>query len=639
MSIPFSAEIDESTLDFVTSYDAYSNNNSAPTVVVNNNNVPTTNCNNFNYNSNFNLNTYQGNYRGSSPSSFSSTGSPSSCGPFESADDSGLDRTNMSSCTSYYSASGDTTTQMSCTTNDSTASTVNSFSTLSFNSNRPFFQSLQQQLNGRTYNFNGSSNPSPCVSTPHSETPSPFRSPSGSFSNSPRPINISSPPLSIPQSVSSPSPSTTSSNSFSLSRIEVEGESTLLEFPSTRTIERQNHTTVSRLSSDMMTSLSTARTAMSPCQEQQQLSGKAPPSESCFPPSTGISKDGSVVELKLLSQPSRHHRARYRTEGSRGAVKDRTGRSFPVIKLAGYTGTSPVKLKCLIGHDKLPGQAHLYYQVSKIVGKNITPCTVAKTDGVKVIEMDLLPETGMQLVINCIGIVKERNFDVQRKTCTLKRKSPSIPEGQVVTSHPTIGSSGSPPHSLAKRSTCCNLVFTCNVDGISHPLQVVSEPINCAQILGSPEIHKISHTKDAFTGGSEVFVIGKNFTRESKISWDFNDYPSCIRDSDPEADFINQNHLIFKVPSLKSLVNNEISNDNSSQHSNESPWLASQLLERDSVPVQIRIRCGEKTSDPVSFSFVKNERVSFPENEYNKMSLFPSKRDILNSNGHIFHFS
>lgn len=31
-------------------------------------------------------------------------------------------------------------------------------------------------------------------------------------------------------------------------------------------------------------------------------------------------------ELRILSQPARNHRARYRTEGSRGAIKDRMGR-------------------------------------------------------------------------------------------------------------------------------------------------------------------------------------------------------------------------------------------------------------------------------------------------------------------------
>ena len=125
---------------------------------------------------------------------------------------------------------------------------------------------------------------------------------------------------------------------------------------------------------------------------------------------TGGSSDqlAQQVELRMLSQPARNHRARYRTEGSRGAIKDRMGRSFPVVKLYGYN-LAPVKVRCFIGHDKKPGEAHLYYQVSRIIGKNITPCAISKVDGIKMIEFELSPETDMQTLVNCIGIVKERH--------------------------------------------------------------------------------------------------------------------------------------------------------------------------------------------------------------------------------------
>lgn len=47
---------------------------------------------------------------------------------------------------------------------------------------------------------------------------------------------------------------------------------------------------------------------------------------------SATSRDGSV-SLQILSQPEQQHRARYQTEGSRGAVKDRTGNGFPVVKV------------------------------------------------------------------------------------------------------------------------------------------------------------------------------------------------------------------------------------------------------------------------------------------------------------------
>lgn len=81
--------------------------------------------------------------------------------------------------------------------------------------------------------------------------------------------------------------------------------------------------------------------------------------------------------------------------------------AFPVIKLYGYN-LGPVKVRCFIGHDKKAGEAHLYYQVSRIIGKNITPSAISKVDGIKIIEFELSPQNDMQALVNCIGIVKER---------------------------------------------------------------------------------------------------------------------------------------------------------------------------------------------------------------------------------------
>jgi len=47
------------------------------------------------------------------------------------------------------------------------------------------------------------------------------------------------------------------------------------------------------------------------------------------------SRDGKA-QLQIITQPEQQHRARYQTEGSRGAVKDRSGNGFPVVKLNGY---------------------------------------------------------------------------------------------------------------------------------------------------------------------------------------------------------------------------------------------------------------------------------------------------------------
>ena len=47
-----------------------------------------------------------------------------------------------------------------------------------------------------------------------------------------------------------------------------------------------------------------------------------------------VTSDGKV-SLSISKQPERQHRARYQTEGSRGAVKDRSQHGFPTVQLKG----------------------------------------------------------------------------------------------------------------------------------------------------------------------------------------------------------------------------------------------------------------------------------------------------------------
>lgn len=49
--------------------------------------------------------------------------------------------------------------------------------------------------------------------------------------------------------------------------------------------------------------------------------------------------------LQIIAQPEQQHRARYQTEGSRGAVKDRSGNGFPVVKLVGYNKPAVLQVK------------------------------------------------------------------------------------------------------------------------------------------------------------------------------------------------------------------------------------------------------------------------------------------------------
>lgn len=53
------------------------------------------------------------------------------------------------------------------------------------------------------------------------------------------------------------------------------------------------------------------------------------------------------VSLMIVKQPEQQHRARYQTEGSRGAVKDREGNGFPIVKLAGYYKPTTLQVSLL----------------------------------------------------------------------------------------------------------------------------------------------------------------------------------------------------------------------------------------------------------------------------------------------------
>lgn len=100
--------------------------------------------------------------------------------------------------------------------------------------------------------------------------------------------------------------------------------------------------------------------------------------------------------------------SRYQTEGSRGAVKDRSGNGFPVVKLSGCD--KPCILQIFIGTDVGRVAPHMFYQACKVSGKNSTPCNEKKVEGTIVIEIDLKPDTDMTATCDCVGILKVKKI-------------------------------------------------------------------------------------------------------------------------------------------------------------------------------------------------------------------------------------
>uniref|UniRef100_A0A3Q3LL82 Nuclear factor of activated T-cells 5 n=1 Tax=Mastacembelus armatus TaxID=205130 RepID=A0A3Q3LL82_9TELE len=240
--------------------------------------------------------------------------------------------------------------------------------------------------------------------------------------------------------------------------------------------------------------------------------------------STQFPQRSDGKELKILVQPETQHRARYLTEGSRGSVKDRTQQGFPTVKLEGIS--DPVVLQVFVANDAGRVKPHGFYQACRVTGRNTTACKEVDIEGTTVIEIPLEPSNEMTLAVDCVGILKLRNADVEAR----------------------IGVAGS-----KKKSTRARLVFRVNIpqpDGSILTLQVPSSPILCTQPAGVPEILKKSLHSCSVRGGEEVFIIGKNFLKGTKVVFQENiaDDNSWQAEAKIDMDFFHQNHLIVTVP-------------------------------------------------------------------------------------------
>ncbi|XP_067641366.1 nuclear factor of activated T-cells 5 isoform X2 [Eurosta solidaginis] len=263
-----------------------------------------------------------------------------------------------------------------------------------------------------------------------------------------------------------------------------------------------------------------------------------------MPQNTAVTSSNGRIQLEIVSQPEQQHRARYQTEGSRGAVKDRSGNGFPIVRLAGYN--KPAVLQVFIGTDIGRVAPHMFYQACKVAGKNSTLCNEKKVDGTMVIEIDFKPETDMTITCDCVGILKERNVDVEHRF----------------------------PDHLAqknkKKSTRCRMVFRTQLthdDGTMEMLQVCSNPIICTQPPGVPEICKKSLNSCPVDGGLEIFIIGKNFLKDTHVLFEetyesgqggdtateinVNPHlggPLWEQTVLPDKEYLQQTHLICVVP-------------------------------------------------------------------------------------------
>ncbi|XP_021495724.1 nuclear factor of activated T-cells, cytoplasmic 1 isoform X1 [Meriones unguiculatus] len=201
-------------------------------------------------------------------------------------------------------------------------------------------------------------------------------------------------------------------------------------------------------------------------------------------------------ELRIEVQPKSHHRAHYETEGSRGAVKASAG-GHPVVQLHGYLENEPLTLQLFIGtaDDRLL-RPHAFYQVHRITGKTVsTTSHEAILSNTKVLEIPLLPENNMRAIIDCAGILKLRNSDIELR------------KGET---------------DIGRKNTRVRLVFRVHIpqpNGRTLSLQVASNPIECSQRSAQelPLVEKQSTDSYPVIGGKKMVLSGHNFLQDSKV--------------------------------------------------------------------------------------------------------------------------
>ncbi|XP_041954870.1 nuclear factor of activated T-cells, cytoplasmic 2 [Alosa sapidissima] len=201
-------------------------------------------------------------------------------------------------------------------------------------------------------------------------------------------------------------------------------------------------------------------------------------------------------ELYIEVQPKPHHRAHYETEGSRGAVKAPTG-GHPVVQLHGGECNMPLGLQIFIGTaDERILKPHAFYQVHRITGKTVTTSSYEKIiSSTKVLEIPLEPKNNMKAIIDCAGILKLRNADIELR------------KGET---------------DIGRKNTRVRLVFRVHIpqaNGQHVSLQVASHPIECSQRSAHelPMVEKQDLDGCSVLGGQQMILTGQNFSSDSKV--------------------------------------------------------------------------------------------------------------------------
>uniref|UniRef100_A0A8C4NA53 RHD domain-containing protein n=1 Tax=Eptatretus burgeri TaxID=7764 RepID=A0A8C4NA53_EPTBU len=132
--------------------------------------------------------------------------------------------------------------------------------------------------------------------------------------------------------------------------------------------------------------------------------------------------------------------------------------------------------------------------------------------------------------LDCVGILKLRNADVELR----------------------LG--GAP---ACRYSPRIRLVFRTHLpraNGSFFTLQTMSAPILCTQPARAPEVLRKSLHSSLTTGGSELFLFGKNFFKGTRVIFqeDGTDGEMLWQAEAPiDKEFFHQNHMVVRVPPFR----------------------------------------------------------------------------------------
>uniref|UniRef100_A0A3B4FF70 Nuclear factor of activated T-cells, cytoplasmic 2-like n=1 Tax=Pundamilia nyererei TaxID=303518 RepID=A0A3B4FF70_9CICH len=159
--------------------------------------------------------------------------------------------------------------------------------------------------------------------------------------------------------------------------------------------------------------------------------------------------------------------------------------------------TSALALQIFIGTaDERLLKPHAFYQVHRITGKTVTtPSLERMINGTKVLEIPLEPKSHMRVVIDCVGILKLRNADIELRN------------GET---------------DIGRKNTRVRLVFRVHIPqsgGHLMSLQVASHPIECSQRSAQelPAVERQDLDQCSVLGGQQMVLTGQNFTSDSKV--------------------------------------------------------------------------------------------------------------------------